>query len=321
MNKIQIIVLALFLVSCAQNQRFSEVCSILNHQTTKSKVIYISGLGYASDSLYIQLKNQAKSVKHNDYYICDAALPDSRAMLNSFSISTLPALIRISSDNQIADVYNASLYNLDDWLLRGTINESALGLSRLKLYAALENNKFKDIRSLLSEIETDYSFYSLYLRCKSYLALNELSEYEKYRDKAISSYIQNPEHNNVLLFRELLDGYQSEAPIVIFDPLNINLGNLTEVGRYDYVIKYKNFSAVPFIIMDAISSCGCVKVNYNKVLDAYAEDYIQISYTLEEKDLGKPINRSVQLVTNLNPSYLIINIIGTSKCYENVTLL
>lgn len=73
--------------------------------------------------------------------------------------------------------------------------------------------------------------------------------------------------------------------------------------------------------MDAISSCGCVKVNYNKVLDAYAEDYIQISYTLEEKDLGKPINRSVQLVTNLNPSYLIINIIGTSKCYENVTLL
>lgn len=312
----------LFLSSCAQSHDFTDIQTIISNESKAHKIVYISGLDYATDSLYKELSSHInKSFKQYDFYVCDSAMPDTRAILQSFSIDTLPAIIRLSC-HSVAQVYNPTSTDLKSWLSQDIVHFSNskqnFDFYRLRLYFAIKNNDLKEIESLLIELEEDDTFYSLYLRYNAYMMLDNQIAYSECRDKAISSYIQNPERRNGLLFRELIEGYQTEYPIVLFNSLNVNLGNLTEVGQYSYSIKYKNISDVPFIIVDAISSCGCIEVKYNRILGPYEESSMEILYNLEEKDLGKQIDRHVQLITNLNPSYLNISICGTFKSQEHV---
>lgn len=294
------------ILSCAQIENVN--LDMMHTVSDKPKLIYMSDLHYKSDVLYKEFKAFARKNRHYDYYRCDCGDVRNYPLIYSHDIRNLPTLVIISEDGRTSDVLPKDS-NVSQWLISPVLDEYKMEKFRCHDYINKLNEEDRSCSAEIRKIKLDLNdFYSYYLKSRIESLLGNVDSANFYINQSIRCYETDPDASKVLLFRELLTKYKSEAPVVVFDSLSVNLGVITSPGRYERTIKYKNYSPQAAIVLSAITSCSCLEVKYDKIVEPYSEGTLSIVYSADDIPHGSVVQREVYLITNAHKEDVVISI-------------
>lgn len=284
------------ILSCTQIENIN--LEMMLKGSDKPKLIYMSDLHYKSDVLYKEFKAFSRQNRNYDYYRCDCGDVRNYPLIYSHDVRVLPTLVIISEDGTTSDVLpNGS--NVSQWL--NSLSFDGCKIKKLKCHNYLNELKGDNV-TIDNEIRNvrlePNDFYSYYLKFQIESLLGNVDSANFYISKSIQFYESNPDASKVLLFRELLANYKSEAPVLVFDSLSVNLGEIASPGKYETVLKYKNYSPQTAVVLSAITSCSCLEVKYDKIVEPYSEGTLNIVYRVDDIPLESVIQREVYLITN-----------------------
>lgn len=280
--------------------------SRLVEESDKCKVIYVSDIG-CEDSLYRQFMQLHEEYNREyEFYRFDCGLRENMHLLYAYNIESLPAII-IITPNGICDTKDDSV-SLEDWEVV-TVNNGGVGNDLLHLYCAIESGNENRAYELRSKLDTENSFYYHYLLYK-YAVVFCKNDAITYLRKAIQTFIESPKNNQTMLFQELAHMIPAESPIVVFDSLHIDVGSINHYNESSYVFHYKNYSEVPFIILQSVVSCPCLTINFPKITDPYEDGDIEVSYKPDKTPDSGTFLREIHLITNSSESPIILTLSG-----------
>lgn len=271
------------------------------------KIIYLSDLTYQSDSLFSVFEDLSHRNRSYKYYICDCGDVRNFPIIYSHNLNKLPSVIKVSEDGLLSSVFPGDM-DLVEWMKSSVMTDDMMDKFRCHHY--MNNSSYNELEVFQNKFINLNDFYSCYLIFRLNAILNNLEEAEEYRERAINYYRNNPDPTKLLLFKELLASYNSEKPILVFDSLTIDIGELNEPGIYESIVKYKNFSPQPAIIIKAVISCSCIDISYDKIVPPYSEGVMRISYKVEGEKNNKDFERMIYLITNSQDEDIVIKLKG-----------
>ena len=131
---------------------------------------------------------------------------------------------------------------------------------------------------------------------------------------------QSAETESKLSAKELITNpYDStdntKAPVIAFSYTKYDFGKIITGDKVNHTFRFKNIGKSPLIIESAVSSCGCTVPQFsNKPVAPGDSGTVQVQFDSNGK-LGQQ-TRTVTLVTNTNPSRIMLTLNGNVVEYQ-----